>query len=660
MILRCAVVLVLILSTGHLLAQKQGQALLDSLVKVLPKQKEDTNKVKVLNDLCLGYHVLDPDTGIAYGKQALALAAKLDYAAGKAWAGSHIGLNYAYQSDYPTAMEYYGKAAKIFEQTGNKRGIAWVAMCTGNICKSRGEFSRALEYYLKALKLDEELGNKKDIAAVTLNIGTVYSALEDYAKAREYFNRALAGAEEAGDKRTINVTKRCIGVLFRKQGILDSALFYYDKALKVAEEINDKSSISSLAADMGAAYYELGYYAKALAYSHKALQLKRELGAKTDAAVCLTTVGWTYIKLATDTSKKVKAFDVAELRAIDPAYTPMPREKHALLKKGIENIRESIAIFKEAGNMDDVASGYYNLARADSLNGDYHEALIAFCLSTRINDSLYSLKMSKEVATLGIRKQMENDSLNNVHGRQVMELKLKQQRNFTYLGIGGILLLLGVSFFIMKERAKSEKLLLNILPAEVATELKANGVTKAKHFDHVTVLFTDFVNFTGTSEQMSAQALIDELHACFKAFDEITAKYNIEKIKTIGDAYLAVCGLPAADPRHAENVVIAAKEIAAFMQDRVAKFGNKTFEIRLGIHSGSVVAGIVGVKKFAYDIWGDTVNTAARMEQNSEAGKINISETTYELVKDKFNCGYRGEIEAKGKGMMKMYYVSES
>ena len=208
------------------------------------------------------------------------------------------------------------------------------------------------------------------------------------------------------------------------------------------------------------------------------------------------------------------------------------------------------------------------------------------------------------------------------------------------------------------ERKKSDDLLLNILPAEVADELKINGTTKARHFDNVTVLFTDFVNFTNASERMKPQALIDELHSCFKAFDEITAKYNIEKIKTNGDAYLAVAGLPSADDKHAENVVQAAIEISAFMRERLAKMGDKTFEIRIGIHSGSVVAGIVGVKKFAYDIWGDTVNTAARMEQNSEAGKINISKTTYELVRDKFTCESRGEIETKNKGGLKMYFIN--
>ena len=239
----------------------------------------------------------------------------------------------------------------------------------------------------------------------------------------------------------------------------------------------------------------------------------------------------------------------------------------------------------------------------------------------------------------------------------VAALKLQRQRGYTYAGIACILALAAFSFFIVRERRKSDKLLLNILPSAVAAELKNKGSAAAKHFDNVTVLFTDFVNFTQTSERMKPQALIDELHTCFKAFDDITTKYNVEKIKTIGDAYLAVAGLPTADPQHAEHVVKAAIEINAFMQDRFAKLGSSTFQIRIGIHSGSVVAGIVGVKKFAYDIWGDTVNTAARMEQNSEAGRINISATTYELVKDKFTCEYRGEIDAKGKGMLKMYYV---
>ncbi len=210
------------------------------------------------------------------------------------------------------------------------------------------------------------------------------------------------------------------------------------------------------------------------------------------------------------------------------------------------------------------------------------------------------------------------------------------------------------------EKKKSDDLLLNILPEEVAEELKAKGSADAKLFDDVTVMFTDFKNFTQISEKLSPTELVNEIHTCFKAFDEIISKHNIEKIKTIGDSYMCAGGLPVTNKTNAIDVVAAAMEIQTFMQQHSAKRiseGKEVFEIRIGVHTGPVVAGIVGVKKFAYDIWGDTVNIASRMESSGEAGKVNISGSTYALVKDKFNCKYRGEIETKGKGNMQMYFV---
>ncbi len=210
---------------------------------------------------------------------------------------------------------------------------------------------------------------------------------------------------------------------------------------------------------------------------------------------------------------------------------------------------------------------------------------------------------------------------------------------------------------IEEAKKRSDELLLNILPEEAAEELKATGKYAPRLFNNVSVLFTDFKGFTTFSEGVSPDELVNELNVCFMAFDTIMEKYNIEKIKTIGDAYLAVSGLPLPTDLHANDMISAALEIRDFMLQRRAEMGNATFEIRIGIHSGSVVAGIVGIKKYAYDIWGDTVNTAARMEQNSEPGKINISDTTYQLVKENFNCVHRGKLAAKNKGMIDMYFV---
>ena len=173
------------------------------------------------------------------------------------------------------------------------------------------------------------------------------------------------------------------------------------------------------------------------------------------------------------------------------------------------------------------------------------------------------------------------------------------------------------------------------------------------------MLFTDFIGFTNFSERFTPQELVNELHECFKAFDGIIAQHGLEKIKTVGDAYIAVCGLPTANPLHAQKVVNAGIAIRDFMTSRHALLQDATFQIRIGINSGGLVAGIVGVKKFAYDIWGDTVNTAARMEQHSEAGKVNISQTTYELVNNNFACTHRGKLQAKNKGDLDMYFVEK-
>ncbi|MBI5856347.1 MAG: nuclear transport factor 2 family protein [Sphingobacteriales bacterium] len=213
------------------------------------------------------------------------------------------------------------------------------------------------------------------------------------------------------------------------------------------------------------------------------------------------------------------------------------------------------------------------------------------------------------------------------------------------------------------EKKRSEDLLLNILPREIANELKQFGKSYARKHEQVSILFTDIKGFSTISETLSAEELVNQLDECFRAFDHIVGKHGLEKIKTIGDAYICACGLPNPDPDNAVKTVRAAIDMLDFakgfgmtkiIQDLPA------FEFRVGIHTGPVITGVVGLKKFTYDIWGDAVNMAARMEQHGEAGRINISGNTYQLVKDKFTCTHRGKIPAKNKGEVDMYFVEKA
>jgi adenylate cyclase len=241
------------------------------------------------------------------------------------------------------------------------------------------------------------------------------------------------------------------------------------------------------------------------------------------------------------------------------------------------------------------------------------------------------------------------------------ERALDVSSNFLFVQFLTGVLVVVLTKNLNQERAKSESLLLNILPASVADELKSNDSVAPRHYESASVLFTDFVGFTQIAEGLTPEQLIDELDICFSRFDEIARRHRLEKIKTIGDSYMAVGGVPLANNTHAVDSVRAALEIQQFMLELAEKkktLNQPCWQLRLGIHTGPLVAGVIGREKFAYDVWGDTVNTASRLESAGVAGRINISEATYERVKDSFDCEYRGKIAAKHKGEIDMYFVN--
>ncbi|TAH30864.1 MAG: hypothetical protein EAZ06_01620 [Cytophagales bacterium] len=212
---------------------------------------------------------------------------------------------------------------------------------------------------------------------------------------------------------------------------------------------------------------------------------------------------------------------------------------------------------------------------------------------------------------------------------------------------------------LIQEQQKSESLLANILPPHIVDELKEKGLVTPSYHSKVSVIFTDFKGFTKIAANMTAEEVVTELSVCFEKFDAIMEKYNLDKIKTIGDGYMAAGGFFDAE-QQANNAIEACLEMLDFMEEwkkEKALHQKPIFEVRIGIHTGGVVAGVIGKKKFAYDIWGDTVNLASRMESSGEAGKLNISEATYNIIKDNFECTPRGMITAKNAGEMQMYFV---
>ena len=304
----------------------------------------------------------------------------------------------------------------------------------------------------------------------------------------------------------------------------------------------------------------------------------------------------------------------------------------------------------------------YNFFTSNSM--ELGSALEMVLFSMSMADRMHTFKKEKELASQQLVASLQQNEILIKEQNKMLEIKVDERTRALKHTLSELEIsqqqLEQKNIDITYEKERSENLLLNILPYEVADELKQKGTADAKQFDEVTVMFTDFKDFTKIAEKLSPTELVNEIHTCFKAFDEIITKYNIEKIKTIGDAYMCAGGLPVKNNTNALDVVNAAIEILSFITTHLAQRaqeGKEQFEIRIGIHTGPVVAGIVGVKKFAYDIWGDTVNTASRLESSGMPGKINISGTTYERIKDSFPCTYRGKIQAKNKGEIDMYFV---
>ncbi len=598
---------------------------------------------------------------------------------------NNIGLVYYSIFDYPRALEYYQKTFEINERTGNKTGMGNSLGNIGNIYYELHDYPRAIEYFNKALDISESTKNLRSIAGNLVNLGNVYTQLLDYPKALEYKQRALKINEQLGNPSSIANNLGNLGIVYLSLKDYPAALKCHEQALAISEKIKDSKGAAFSYANIGNVHYYQKNYNQAAEYELKAFDLAqgvRSLDVASNALLYLSQIyeakknpdsaylaykGYILLKDSIDNVEKQKEVTKKTLQ-----FEFNKKEDSLRQYQIITDAKLQQQILLATKQQQELALKQSAINLANKEKELQHLAYLKSQADLKFEQSLTREKEEQLIMAENEKKLQATEVSLQKTKIELQDKALQAQKTQRLFYIGGLLLLSLLSFFIFRnfrnqqksnriiqtEKQKSDELLLNILPSEVADELKESGQAMARQFDEVTVLFTDFVDFTKISERLSPHELVSELHLNFKAFDEIIERHGLEKIKTIGDAYMAVSGLPVSNPQHALMAARAALEIQAFVRQR-KKGMVHPFEIRIGLHSGQVVAGIVGVKKFAYDIWGDTVNTAARMESSSEPGKINLSGATYALLNGEFSCEYRGKIMAKNKGEIDMYFLND-
>jgi len=662
----------------------------DSLQKILLQAKDDTSRIKTLNALAEELRNSNPDTSVYYAQRALALASKIQDEIGIASAYLWIGTALTNLGKYKDAIKNLMEARQHYEQllsvqNGNKNLKKLYARATNNlglVYYNQGIYPEALKYYSEGLKKRQEINDSLGIASSYNNLGNVYDHMSNYPASLKSNFTALKIREKLEDKEGISKSYNNIGLIYWKQRNYSEALKNHFASLKIKKELGNKSEIASSYNNIGLIYWQTKHYEEALKNHLEALKLYKEVNSKTDIATSYGNIGIIYNRQKNYeealknhlASLKIKE-ELGDMEGIASSninignvYGGKKNFSEAIfyLNKGLE-------LSEKLGYKEGVKESYAGLSDMYKETNDYKKAYDNFKLYSESKDSIFNEEASKQIAEMQTKYETEKKEqqitlLNK--DKELQDAQLNRQKIIIWSVAGGLLIVLILSIFIFRERRKSEKLLLNILPAETAKELKANGKATAKHYESVTVMFTDFKGFTTIAEQLSAEELVSELDILFRKFDEIISKYNIEKIKTIGDAYMCACGLPTPNTNHAENIVKAAIEIQEWMTSP-RPVGHPSlsgegmgvrWQLRIGIHTGPVTAGVVGDKKFAYDIWGDTVNTASRMESSGEAGKVNISGSTHELLKnnDKLKFTSRGKIPAKNKGEIEMYFVERS
>ena len=665
----------------------------------LAEIQKTTKQLRSLSGLALAkqelalsnlYLTISADSATYYAGEALKLAVlhKDDTLTGRA----NMSLGFLHMLDGRDSLSIcsFNKAAALFKKINDSINLAWNYMLTGQYYYYKNNYKQALAHYHKSLDIYVDLKDPQlysRLIAVLVEISYVYSDMNDLKTALFYLDQALKIAEVFDDKGdgTSNLFTS-IGSIYFDMKQYDKSREYYTKAYELTKKTGDNKGLAYSLYNLGRVYFETGKHETAFKYHQRAADIFNKINDKIGIAATETYIGKYYMvkeKYAT----ALNFFNMALSRCMASnqqssvaalLYEMGKANYHMrLFAHALSYSQRSLSIAQEVHFKEYVYKNYQLMSDIYAASRSYKEALEHYKNYVSLKDSIYNADFYRQMSDSedkykAYKKQKEIELLKQREVIQNIEMrrhKILQNSALIVSALFAMLIFVVLrsnrrkrrdNLIIAAEKDRSDKLLMNILPEETAEELKKEGVAKTRCYDLVSVLFTDFKGFTAVAEKMPPEQLVAELDYCFKAYDTIIEKYNVEKIKTIGDSYMCAGGLPLANTTNPYDVVRCGIEMCEFMKEYKAQrlaAEKPYFEVRIGVHTGPVISGIVGTKKFAYDIWGDTVNTASRMESSGVTGAVNISGSTYEYIKNDFKCTYRGKVEAKHKGLVDMYLV---
>ncbi|MBL8005379.1 MAG: tetratricopeptide repeat protein [Candidatus Kapabacteria bacterium] len=561
-----------------------------------------------------------------------------------------LGIVNSYLGEYQKSIHYFEASLKLSEELGIVKGISRNSGNLGVVYDRLSEYPKALEYFHYALEINTKLDNKVGVGINLSNIGNVYISLSNFSKAIEYLDKSLTISKEIDNKNGISTNLLNIGIVNYYLKNYPVALEYYEKSLEIERILDNKHGIARAIGNLGIVYLELEKYDLALNSFEQALSINKEINNKQNIAIDISNLG-IVCKALQQFDKAIDFFQ----QALEINYSI--NDRHAisvnlfnigslffLLKdyeKASTYLEKSISLAESISNKVTLHECYKLKSEIFEHLGNSNEALILYKKFVSLKDEIQSEENNKKALQLDHQRKIEEDE----KARQLKLARFQEQ----------------------------EKLLHNILPVNIADRILQQENFIADHFESVSVLFMDLVGFTPLSSIAPPKQLVYILDTIFQKADEVVERYGLEKIKTIGDGYLAVANVTKTLEEHQKATALAALELLKTMKEFnvsiSSDLGNTDWtkdmneiQVRIGIHTGEVVAGVISKKKMTFDLWGDAVNVASRMESNSSAWKIHISDAFAKAIESQpeFTLIPRGEINIKGKGRMNTFWLEKA